>query len=115
MVGRRGYLLYELQGSELEVVVLHALAPRRGVGRALLDGALDVAREAGCARLWLVTTNDNAPAIAFYRAVGWHLAAVHEGAVARSRALKPEIPALGLHGVPIEHEWEFELWVSSPR
>ena len=66
-------------------------------------------RGAGCRRAWLVTTNDNRPAIDFYRALGWRLAAVHVGAIAASRRLKPEIPARGVDDVPIEDEWEFEL------
>ena len=62
-----------------------------------------------------VTTNDNGPAILFYRAVGWELVAVHKGAIAESRRLKPEIPEVGLGGVPIEDELEFELRLSTRR
>ncbi len=108
-MGRDGYLLYELREDALEVVVVHALLPRRGIGRALVEAAVELARGAGCRRAWLVTTNDNRPAIDFYRALGWRLAAVHVGAIAASRRLKPEIPARGVDDVPIEDEWEFEL------
>lgn len=104
-----GYLLHDGAASEREVVVLHALLPRRGIGRAMLDAAAVRAWADGCRRLWLTTTNDNTPAISFYRAVGWRLLAVHRGAVRESRLLKPEIPLLGIDGVPIEDEWEFEL------
>jgi len=38
-----------------------------------------------------------------------HLAAVHRGAIAESRRLKPEISHFGVGGRPIEDEIEFEL------
>jgi len=38
-----------------------------------------------------------------------HLAAVHRGAIAESRRLKPEISYCGVGGRPIEDEIEFEL------
>ena len=38
-----------------------------------------------------------------------HLAAVHRGAIAESRKLKPEISLFGVGGRSIEDEVEFEL------
>ena len=52
---------------------------------------------------------DNEPAIAFYSRWGMHLAAVHRGAIAESRRLKPEISYFGVGGRPIEDEIEFGL------
>ena len=60
-----GYLLYRVSGKDCEVVVLEALEQNRGVGTALLDLAGKRAKEAGCNRLWQITTNDNAHAIRF--------------------------------------------------
>jgi GNAT superfamily N-acetyltransferase len=104
-----GLLQYRLAGGQCEVVVLIAVRPRRGVGRFLLRAAEPIARAHGCRRLWLVTTNDNHPALSFYRAIGWRRVAVHRGAVRVSRRLKPEIPELAPDGTPIEDEIEFEL------
>jgi ribosomal protein S18 acetylase RimI-like enzyme len=73
-----------------------------------MDSVTSVAREAGCRRLWLTTTNDNERAIGFYRRWGMSLATVHRGAVARSRAVKPTIP-LRIGGVALDDELEFEL------
>jgi GNAT superfamily N-acetyltransferase len=111
MSGRKavGLLTYQIESQQLEVVTLQAFVPRVGVGTALLEAAKSAGRSEDCKRLWLVTTNDNTPAQAFYRAVGLRLAAVHEGAVRASRMLKPEIPALGLNGVPIADELEYEV------
>jgi hypothetical protein len=90
-----GLLLYRIERDECEVVVLIAIEP--------------IARRAGCRRLWLITTNDNRSALAFYRAVGWTRVAVHRGAIREARRLKPEIPEFGEDGTPIEDEIEFEL------
>jgi ribosomal protein S18 acetylase RimI-like enzyme len=95
--------------GEFEVVSLHAAIGGRGLGSRLLAAARERARDLRCRRLWLITTNDNEPAIAFYTHWGMHLAAVHRGAIAESRKLKPEISRFGVGGRPIEDEIEFEL------
>jgi GNAT superfamily N-acetyltransferase len=107
--GRCGLLTYRLDGDQCEIVTLNSLAEGRGVGSALLAAARESAGTAGCRRLWLITTNDNEPAIRFYKRRGFALAAVHADAVEASRRLKPEIPRIGIGGVPIRDEVEFEL------
>ncbi|MGH6903060.1 MAG: GNAT family N-acetyltransferase [Geminicoccaceae bacterium] len=105
--GRRvGLLQYRLIADQLEVVVLIARRPRQGIGRRLLEAAEKVARGLACRRLWLITTNDNRPAIAFYQAVGWRQCAIHCGAITEARRLKPQIPRTGHAGIPIEDEFE---------
>ncbi len=102
-------LTYCVMNGELEVVSLHAAIAGRGLGSRLLASARERARNLRCRRLWLITTNDNEPAIGFYKRWGMHLAAVHRGAIAESRKLKPEISLVGVGGRPIEDEIEFEL------
>ena len=104
-----GYALLRIDKDELEVVALEALARRQGVGTALLAAAADEARKANCARVWLITTNDNLDAVHFYQRRGWDLVALHRHAVTVGRELKPEIPEVGDYGLPIRHELEFEL------
>jgi hypothetical protein len=55
-----------------------------------------------------VTTNDNLRALRFYQRRLRPLA-VHRDAIARSRALKPSIPEVGVDGIPLRHELELEL------
>jgi len=62
-----------------------------------------------CRRLWLITTNDNLPALRFYQRLGWDLVALHRGAVDEARRFKPEIPRVGLDGIALRHELELEL------
>jgi ribosomal protein S18 acetylase RimI-like enzyme len=59
--------------------------------------------------MWLIMTNDNEPAIRFYQRRGMRIVAIHRGAIAESRKLKPEISFVGVGGRPIEDEVEFEL------
>jgi len=101
-------LTYHLVDQKLEVVTLHAAVQRQGLGAQLLAAARERARALGCHRLWLITTNDNEPAIRFYQRQGMTLVAVHHNALAESRKLKPEIPLVGLGGQPIRDEIEFE-------
>jgi GNAT superfamily N-acetyltransferase len=107
---RAGLVSYALRGDECEVVTIRSLCEGHGVGRALLDGVRDAALEAGCRRLWLVTTNDNLRALELCQRWGMDLVAFHRDAVMDSRRrLKPSIPERGPNGIPIAHELELEL------
>jgi len=106
---RAGLLTYHLAGDSCEIVSLDSLVEGAGVGSALIAAALEVARTAGCQRVWLITTNDNLPALRFYQKRGFRLLAVYPGAVDEARRLKPEIPAVGLEGIPLRDELELEL------
>jgi GNAT superfamily N-acetyltransferase len=106
---RVGLLTYSIDGDACEIVTIDSLVEGKGVGTALLEAVTDAAREEGCRRLWLVTTNDNLPALGFYERRGFSVAAVHRDAVTTARRLKPEIPLAGLGGVRIRDELELEL------
>jgi ribosomal protein S18 acetylase RimI-like enzyme len=104
-----GFALLRLDEADAEVVVLQSLDRGRGAGTALLEAARVDAEDAGCRRIWLVTTNDNLEAVRFYQRRGWDWVAMHRDAVAESRQLKPEISKTGAHEIPIRHELEFEI------
>lgn len=104
-----GLLTIEIIDDQCEVVTLDAFAKFSGVGTALMQHAVDIARAAGCCRVWLITTNDNLDAIRFYQRRGFSIAAVHVNAIEYSRLLKPSIPLIGNYGIPIRDEIEFEL------
>jgi len=104
-----GVVLYRMEGSDCEIALLHALAQNRGVGTALIRQVISIAEAHACRRVWLITTNDNTQAIRFYQKFGFALKAVHINSMAASRQLKPCIPELGEDGIPIAHEFEFEL------
>ena len=110
-----GVATYVVDGDDCEVLTLHAASRLTGTGTALLNAVQDIARVAGCARLWLVTTNDNVEAIRFYQRRGFRLTALRPGAVDSSReSLKPEIPSSGFFGIPLRDELELELVITGP-
>ena len=104
-----GVLTYQVDGMSCEITTLYTAASGRGIGSALMESAVTTARVAGCARIWLVTTNDNVDALRFYQRRGFRLAELHPGAVDHSRAtLKPSIPEVGDHGIPLHDELVLE-------
>jgi GNAT superfamily N-acetyltransferase len=104
-----GLLTYQLSSEGLEVVTLDAVAPRGGIGSALLDAGVAVAREAGASRLWLVTTNDNLDALRFYQRRSLRIVGVAPGAVDAARLVKPSIPEVGEYRIPLHDELTLEL------
>lgn len=106
---RVGLATLRFDGVECELLTIEALRRRSGVGSALLDAVIAAARQRGCHRIWLITTNDNLDAIRFYQRRGMRLIAVHRSAVDQARELKPSIPEVGEYGIPLHDELEFEL------
>ena len=104
-----GLLTYRIDGGDCEVVTINAFPRGGGAGTALMDAVATAAREAGCRRVWLITTNDNLRALRFYQRRGFRLVALHRDALERSRELKPSIPEVGLDGIPLRDELELEL------
>jgi ribosomal protein S18 acetylase RimI-like enzyme len=107
---RIGLLTYIVDGDQFEVLSLHSQVEHAGAGSALLQAAAELAREHGCRRLWLVTTNDNLHALGFYQRRGMRLCALHAGALDRDRALKPELPDINPDNrIPMRDLLELEL------
>ncbi len=106
---RVGFVTCEIIGDQCEVVTLDALRQWSGIGSALLGKVAETAREAGCTRLWLMTTNDNIDAIRFYQRRGMRLAGINAGAIKQSREIKPAIPEIGTYRIPIRDEVLFEM------
>ncbi len=104
-----GVLTYVVEGDALEVVSCDADPAGCGVGRALVDAAVDLARRGSLRRAWATTTNDNLAALGFWQAVGFHLAALRPGAVRDARRLKATIPEAGHRGLPIRDEIDLEI------
>ena len=107
-VERVGLITYAVERDVCEIVTLDSLIEGQGIGSLLLNTLEQKADQLGCTRLWLVTTNDNHKAQAFYRKHGFRVVGIDHGAVAEARKTKPSIPHFGLDGVPIEHEIQME-------
>lgn len=104
-----GLVTYELDGDACEIVTIDALEEGQGIGTALLEAVVAAAREAGCVRVQLLTTNNNLRALAFYQKRGFRLVALVPGAIDEERSLKPSIPLVDSAGLPIRDELHLEL------
>ncbi len=107
-----GLMTYRLDPRELEIISLNSMREGRGIGSALLAAVAGIAREQGCGRVWLITSNDNTRAIRFYQKRGYRLSALYPNALETSRRLKPSIPMVGIDGIPLRDEIELELTIS---
>lgn len=110
-----GLATYSIQHRACELVTINAVVEGEGVGTALLQAVVSAANDAGCTRAWLMTTNDNLSALAFYQKRGFHIAALHVGAVAAARRLKPSLPLVAPNGIPIRDELELHLDLARSR
>jgi ribosomal protein S18 acetylase RimI-like enzyme len=104
-----GLVTYNLSGDECEIVSLDSILERAGAATGMIEAVKAVAIRHKCRRIWLITTNDNTPALRFYQKRGFNLRAVYPDAINRSRQLKPEIPLLGNDDIPIRDEIELEM------
>jgi GNAT superfamily N-acetyltransferase len=96
------------KSNSCELVSIDSTIQGKGVGSQLLAKVEDEARQRGCQKIWLITTNDNLEAANFYSRKGYRLVRVHLNALDESRKLKASIPKIGNHGIPLQDEWEFE-------
>lgn len=109
-----GLLTYTLSDNQLEIVTLDSIMEGVGIGTALINECIQIAKKNHCDRVWLVTTNDNTEALRFYQRRGFAIHMVHKEAISESRKLKPKIPHIGNHGIPIRDEIELEYVLSPP-
>lgn len=104
----QGFITYHIKGEACEIVTLNSFNPGIGIGNALINAVRDAALTEKCKRLWLITSNDNMPALAYWQKRGFELVAVHRGSITEARRMKPEIPLIGLDNIPIRDEIELE-------
>ena len=103
-----GLITYRITGNEMEILSLDSLRENKGTGTALLQQALSDARNSGLVRVSLITTNDNLHALKYYQKRGFDMIRFYHNAVDEARKTKPEIPLIGMDGIPLKHEIELE-------
>jgi ribosomal protein S18 acetylase RimI-like enzyme len=104
-----GLVTFYIKDGACEVMSLDSLQEGQGIATNLIEEVIREAREGGCQRLFLTTTNDNLRALGFYQKRGFELASIRRGAVNESRKIKPSIPLTGFYDIPIRDEIELEL------
>jgi len=104
-----GLVTYNINNDECEITTLDSLQPGIGIGTALVTAVKNIAKEAGCKRVWLIITNDNLNAFKFLQKREFELVAIHRNALADARKLKPQIPLVGKDNIPLRDEIELEF------
>ena len=108
-----GLITFLVEGDECEITSLDSLRPGKGTGTRLMNKAIEEARTRNCARLFLITTNDNLHALGFYQKRGLEIVTIYRGAIGESRKRKPSIPLIGMNGIPLRDEIELEIRLTS--
>lgn len=109
-----GLITLHVDEQGCEIVTMNSVFQGRGIGTNLVSCAEIYARDHGSMRVWLVTTNDNVDAMAFYMRRGFRMTRVHRDSIEGARKLKPSIPHTGLYGIPILDQVEFEMVLPFP-
>ena len=105
-----GLLTSCVDGDGFELTAIAAEPVGQGIGTALLEALVAVARAERVGVIRVVTTNDNLDALAFYQRRGFRLGEVRLAAVDQARrTLKPGIPVVGQHGIELHDEIELVL------
>lgn len=110
---KRGLLTYNLENQACEILTINSLDMGIGIGTALVEALVTAATEVDIKRLWVITTNDNMPALRFWQKRDFRMIKIHRDAVQESRRLKPQIPLTGVHDIPIYDEIELEYLINS--
>ena len=108
-----GLITYYILQAECEITSLDSLQERHGVGTGLIQAVIETARQAKCTCVRVSTTNDNLNALKFYQKLGFELVTIRRNAMDGVRRLKPDIPAIGAHGIPLRDEIELEFLLST--
>lgn len=102
----QGLVTYHLSEKECEIVTLNSFQSGQRIGSSLIEYTEEIARKQGAQKLWLITSNDNLEALAFYQKRGFKISAIHPDAITEARTQKPEIPLIAENGIPIRDEIE---------
>ena len=106
-----GLLTYKMEGNNCEIITIDSWHEKIGIGSALIQNVVVVARQAGRDRIQLSTTNDNLNALRFYQKLGFQISGINVGAMVKARQLKPQIPQIGNEGIPIRDEILLQLFI----
>ena len=104
-----GLITYKINNKELEVTGLISKDEKKGIGTALVNSVITLAKQKGIKRVCLVTTNDNLNALGFWQKRGFKLVRVYPNAMEVTRRLKPSIPLVGENNIPLRDELELEM------
>ena len=96
-----GLVTYSIDKDSCEIISLDSVIENHGIGTQLVLKVEQTAKEQGCHKMKLITTNDNIHALGFYQKRGYRIVDIYSDAVEKARKLKPEIPPIADNGIPI--------------
>jgi N-acetylglutamate synthase-like GNAT family acetyltransferase len=108
-VSKVGLIITRVEGTVCEIMSLTTSGTLPKTGLDLIKEVIGYARENGMSRIIVVTTNDNTSALRYYQKMGFNLYALRCNILEESRKIKPEIPLVGNHNIPIRDEIELEM------
>ncbi|WGL60503.1 GNAT family N-acetyltransferase [Pigmentibacter sp. JX0631] len=103
-----GFLFYDLQGDDCEIVVFEVFEKFKGIGTQIIARLKEIAKNKQCKRIYLMTHNDNLDALRFYQTRGFHICGIHLNSMEFTRKIKP-CPEIGDYGIPIRDEIDLEI------
>lgn len=68
-----GLITFRISDGICEITSLDSLCEGQGIGTALLEQVIEIARDNECLKVSVITTNDNINAIRFYQKRGFNL------------------------------------------
>ncbi len=104
-----GLITFKVTGQELEITSLNSLLEKKGVGTALVNKVVSLAKTKKLKNIRLITTNDNLSALRFWQKRGFKLLRIYPDAIEAYHKLKPGIPLIGENGIPLRDEIELEM------
>ncbi|HUN12322.1 MAG TPA: GNAT family N-acetyltransferase [Rhabdaerophilum sp.] len=104
-----GLATHALQKSTILALTIDNFSERRGIGKALLDHVAEIGRQQGGRALRVLTTNDNTPALRYFQKLGFRIVALYPGAVMIYRTVAPNLPEIGVDGIPVRDAIELEI------
>lgn len=109
--GVAGFLFYEIQNTNCEIVVFEIFDKFKGTGTVMLNRFLELAKNKQCKRIHLMTTNDNLDALRFYQRRGFTICGIHLDSIKVSRKMKPAIGMIGDYDIPMRDEIDLERMI----
>jgi ribosomal protein S18 acetylase RimI-like enzyme len=102
-----GFVCFAVDGERINLVMCNVLPDfqGRGVGKDLLQAAVEKARLLGLTRLVVATSNDDLPALAFYQRAGFTVEAVVPGRILEHHGEEEK----GFAGIPVRDEIRLQL------
>lgn len=104
-----GLITFKVTGQKLEITSLNSLLEKKGVGTALVNKVVNLAKTRRLKNIRLITTNDNLNALGFWQKRGFRLFRVYPDSLAIARRLKPVLPFVGENDIPLRDEIELEM------